>query len=182
MTLSSNVIHVLTVCISHLQDQNEQATGGTAVPVARQHCLEAAAIASLPAAALGLQGPLWLLCHGSILPGYGHHPSIVCKEHQGSRGLFLLICLMRFLIIFCFETMNEQSSWEHNLSTGAKWDCNLPVSAGRRPWWQSLCGDFIHPYFLMRTNQSHTVGSINLVYRVWESQAFVLAKDWENTR
>lgn len=104
--MGNNVINASEVYLSYLQDQNEEDIQGRPVQIARQHCLEAAAVACLPATALSHWSPLLLFCHRSILPWYGHHPYIVCKEYQGNRGLSHLTFLTQ-IRIFSFGTINE---------------------------------------------------------------------------
>lgn len=73
--------------LSHLQDQNGGDTTALPVQIARQLCPEAAGVTRPPAVFHGQESPLRLFHNRNILPLYGHHPYIVCKEHSGNRGL-----------------------------------------------------------------------------------------------
>lgn len=80
--------------VSYPQDQNGDDTSVRPVQTARKYSTEAANVAYPTAKFICLRRPLYLFCHGRILPLCGRHPSIVCKEHQGNWGLSCVTILI----------------------------------------------------------------------------------------
>lgn len=97
--------------VSHPQDQNGDDAPVWPVQNARKHSPEAANVACPPARFICLGGPVYLFCHRRILPLYGHHPSTVCKEHQGNRGLSWFTLLISK--VSQFGTINGSSHFKN---------------------------------------------------------------------
>lgn len=151
ITISSNVVNV-----GHLQHQNGQDTPDSSVQTSPQHRPEAAAVARLPAPALSHRSPVWLFRRGSVLSRRGHHPYVICKEHQGNRGLSVLTWLTQFLRLFSFAAVNVWGIWV-NSHPSFSWLGQIMT--------EPLHGGFIRPRPRLRTITLTLVSWAILTYK-----------------